>query len=49
MCMKYIWVNVAVVCGYFCESFGDVVRGEEGINVCGICTGYCSCCVRVFG
>jgi len=39
MCMEYVQVNVAVVCGYLGECFGDGDRGEERINVYGICTG----------
>jgi len=39
MCMEYVQVNVAVVCGYLGECFGEFGRGEEGINVYGICTG----------
>jgi len=37
--MGYVQVNVAVVYGYLVECFGEVGRGEEGINVYGICTG----------
>jgi len=39
MFMEYVQVNVAVVCGYLSECFDEVGRGEEGINVYGICTG----------
>jgi len=39
MCVEYVQVNVAVVCGYLGECFGDGGRGKEGINVYGICTG----------
>jgi len=37
--MEYVQVNVAVVCGYLVESFGEGGKGEEGINVYGIATG----------
>jgi len=39
MCMEYVQVNIAVVCVYLVECFGEVCRGEEGINLYGICTG----------
>ena len=39
MCMEYVQVTVAVVCGYLGECFGDGGRREEGINVYGLFTG----------
>jgi len=37
--MDCVQVNVAVVCGYLCECFRVVYRGEEEMNAYGIYTG----------